>query len=100
MSATKPIFEEHQSTLLRIGAAGQLMLNEKLAVLPCEGKECKNRPIKNGKVALDRKAIEAREDAIVRNLLKHSGTCVLVLGGAHALSTTSRGCRRTAGMLW
>lgn len=83
---TKQIFEEHRMTLLRVGAAGQLMLDEKLTVLPCEGREYENRPIKDGKLVLDQKVIETREDAIVRNLIKRGGTCVLVLGGAHALA--------------
>jgi len=87
---TKQIFQEHRLTLLRIGAAGQLMLDEKLTVLPCEGEAYENRPINNGKLVLDQKVIEAREDAIVRNLIKSGGDCVLVLGGAHDLSDNIR----------
>ena len=83
---TKQIFEEHHLTLLRLGAAGQLTLDNKLTVLPCEGDVHENRPIKDGKLALDQKVIEAREDAIVWNLVKRGGTCVLVLGGAHDLT--------------
>lgn len=91
---TKQIFEEHRLTLLRLGAAGQLMLDEKLTVLPCEGEVYENRPIKDDKLVLDQKVIEAREDAIVRNLTKRGGTCVLVLGGAHDLSDNiKRLCR-------
>ena len=38
----------------------------------------------------DQKVREAREDTIVRNLVKHGGTCVLVLGGAHDLTDMKR----------
>jgi len=87
---TKQIFEQHRRTLLRLGAAGRLMLDEKLTVLPCEGEVYENRPIKDGKLVLDQKVIEAREDAIVRNLLKRGGDCLLVLGGAHDLTDNIR----------
>jgi hypothetical protein len=93
------IFEEHHLTLLRIGAAGRLMLDEKLTVMPCEGKEYETRPIKHGKIVLDKKAIEAREDAIVRNLLKYEGTVYLVLGGAHDLSDNIKRLSKDCGYI-
>jgi hypothetical protein len=96
---TKRIVEEHRLTLLRIGAAGQLMLDEKLTVRPCEGKEYENRPLEDGKLVLDRKVIEAREDAIVRNLLKEQGTLYLVLGGAHDLSDNIKRLSKTCGYI-
>jgi len=34
----------------------------------------------------DEKANEVREDAIVKRMMKVSGTAVIVLGGAHRLS--------------
>ena len=41
----------------------------------------------DGRIVFDEKSNEAREDAIVRNLMKTPrGTAVLVLGGAHDLS--------------
>jgi len=96
---SKRIFAEHRMTLLRLGAAGQLMLDEKLTVRPCEGKEYENRPIKDGKVVLDTKIIGAREDAIVRNLLKQQGTVYLVLGGAHDLSDNIKRLSKDCGYI-
>ena len=40
----------------------------------------------DGTVVFDKKADEAREDAIVRNLLKAGGVAVIVLGGDHDLA--------------
>jgi hypothetical protein len=80
------IVAEHRMRLLRLGAAGRLMLEGRIKVLPAEGDEYEAaNPVKDGKVVLDRKQIEDREDALVRRLLK-PGTHVLILGGAHDLS--------------
>jgi hypothetical protein len=42
-------------------------------------------PAKDGKVVFDSTLNEAREDAIVRNMMKTAKTAILVLGGAHDL---------------
>jgi hypothetical protein len=39
-----------------------------------------------GPLVFEEKANKAREDAIVKRMMKMSGTAVLVLGGAHDLS--------------
>jgi hypothetical protein len=44
-------------------------------------RQCNCRP-----VVFDEKANKAREDAIVKRMMKMSGTAVLVLGGSHDLS--------------
>jgi hypothetical protein len=79
------------TTGLKLGAAGQLMVEKKLNVLPAEadGFERAN-PVQEGEVKIDLEAQEQREDAIVRNLLKRPGKVYLVLGGAHDLADNIR----------
>ena len=75
--------------LLRVGAAGQLQMDGLLKTLPAEDKQAFEaaRPVApNGRVKLDAKLIEAREDAIVKNVLARGPVSLLVLGGAHDLS--------------
>jgi hypothetical protein len=76
-----------EDSLLHMGAAAQLMVEGTLKVLPAEadGFERAN-PVKDGRIGIDEKAQEAREDEIVRSLLKKKGTVYLMLGGAHDLS--------------
>ncbi len=45
-------------------------------LLACEVKEYENRPIKDGKLVLDQKVIEARDDAIVWNRRLMSGVAI------------------------
>ena len=40
----------------------------------------------DGRIVFDEKANNARENAIVKRMIKASGTAVIVLGGAHNLS--------------
>jgi hypothetical protein len=84
------IRHEYQTDLMLIGAAGQLLIDEKLeAVLPAEEAEAYKaaNPLKDGKIVFDEKANEAREDAIVRRVLAvPARTELLVLGGFHDLS--------------
>jgi hypothetical protein len=70
---------------------GQLLIDGHIkAVVPAEDAkayEAANPVQADGRIVFDEKATEARENAIVRNMLeKASGTAVLVLGGAHDLS--------------
>ena len=81
---------EYQTDMLQIGAPGQLLIDGHIeAVLPAEDAEAYEaaNPVQaDGRIVFDEKASEAREDAIVKNLMKVSGTAVIVLGGAHDLS--------------
>jgi hypothetical protein len=73
--------------LMMMGVVAQLLVEEKLKVLPTENEFFeKANPLKDGKVEIDEDEQERREDAIVRNLLKKKGTVYLVLGGAHDLT--------------
>ncbi|WP_254509066.1 hypothetical protein [Anatilimnocola floriformis] len=80
-----------EQTALNIGAAGQLLVEKKIKVRPAEADDFrKANPVKDGKVEIDEKLMEEREDAIVKNLLKKKGTVVLILGGGHDLSDNIR----------
>ena len=72
--------------LLRIGAAGQLLVTGELAeILPVEDTAAYDaaNPIgDDGTVTLDEEKIEARQDAQVRRMLKREVSLV-ILGGAH-----------------
>jgi hypothetical protein len=89
-----------EAVQLKLGAAGQLMVEHKLRVFPAEadGFE-KANPVRDGKVDIDTDVQEEREDAIVKNLLKRKGKVYLVLGGAHDLADNirrlSKGCGYT-----
>ena len=79
----------HRRELLRIGAAGQLQSKRTLKVLPAEDKAAHEaaRPVrKDGKVTFDPMRNDAREDAIVKNVLAGGPVSILILGGAHDLS--------------
>ena len=70
-----------------MGAAGQLAVDGKIKVLPAEGEGFKKAsPIKNGMLVIDDAAMEEREDAIVKELLKSKGKVILMLGGGHDLT--------------
>ncbi|QDV53686.1 hypothetical protein [Gimesia fumaroli] len=86
---------------LVIGAAGRLVVKGELkTLLPAEDAKAFEAadPVRaDGTVVFDKKADEAREDAIVRNLLKADGVVVITLGGAHDLSDNlkrlAKGCK-------
>lgn len=84
------ILEMNRHDLLEIGAAGQLYLQGKLAeVLPAEDASAleEANPVGgDGKVVFDEKRNVAREDAVVRTLLKAGPLAVIVMGGAHDLA--------------
>jgi hypothetical protein len=75
--------------MLAIGAAGILAKEKKLRLLPAEDKEARNaaNPLRpDGTVVYDAEKIEARQSAIVKNILAKSDSAVLILGGEHDLS--------------
>jgi hypothetical protein len=80
---------EYQTDMLLIGAPGQLLIDEEIDdVIPADDAKAFKaaNPVKDGRIVFDEKAIEFREDAIVKNLQTTTGTAVLILGGAHDLS--------------
>lgn len=91
LDPTDQYFEAlNKTNLLQLGAAGQLVVKGELkTVLPAENSTAFKaaNPIQpDGKIVFKKKTNEAREDAIVRNLLKGDGVVVIVLGGDHDLS--------------
>lgn len=81
-------------TLLRIGAAGQLLAAGELAeVLPAEDEiayEQADPLTDDGELRFDTPTNDARQAAIVRRLLAGGSLAVVVLGGAHDLSEQIR----------
>lgn len=76
---------QHREDKLLLGAAAQV---EGLEVLPVEDPEAMEaaNPIRGAKVEYDEKAIELREDAMVKRLLTSNRTImVLIMGGDHDL---------------
>ena len=86
------MLDEHKERLLEMGAAGRLLISGELEdVLPLEDAEAlaNAKPISpSGGVKLDPVKIEARHDAQVKALMKEGPVAVIVLGGAHDLSSS------------
>jgi hypothetical protein len=84
---------QYATDLLQIGVPGQLLIDGYIkAVIPAEDAkayEAANPVQADGRIVFDEKANEAREDAIVKKMMKMSGTAVLVLGGSHDPGSTS-----------
>ncbi|MEQ8852785.1 hypothetical protein [Gimesia sp.] len=82
--------EQYRRDLLQMGAPAQLLINRQLkSVLPLENAEAfeaANPVGKDGKIQIDEKAEEKREDEMIKILLKGQGIKVIVLGGGHDLS--------------
>lgn len=85
----KKILEEHRMELLRLGAETEHLLDGMgIVVKPAEGPEYEAaRPV-DGK--LDEKLQLAREEAIVKRIVKEGKTAWLVLGGGHDLTEIVR----------
>lgn len=85
----KKILEEHRMELLRLGAETEHLLDGTgIVVRPAEGPEYEAaRPV-DGK--LDEKLQLAREEAIVKRIVKSGKTAWLVLGGGHDLTEIIR----------
>jgi hypothetical protein len=79
---------QYATDLLQIGVPGQLLIDGHItAVVPAEDTtafEAANPVQSDGQVVFNEKANEAREDAIVKRMMKASETAVIVLGGSHA----------------
>ena len=83
------MLSEYREDLLAIGAPGRLMMVSDLEILPVEDAELFKRanPLtEDGRIKLDPATVEAREDAIVKNLLHDGSFAFIVLGGGHDLS--------------
>lgn len=73
--------------LLQLGAPGRLLMTGELdAVLPADDAKLLDAadPVKEGKIEFNAEAARAREDGMVRFLLKQK-EAVVVMGGAHDL---------------
>lgn len=86
------LLRDYRLDRLRLGVVGHLFLDGKISLVAVEDDEAygKASPVKAGRVKFDEKVNEAREDAIVRNLIKQGGVWVLILGGGHNLSDNVR----------
>ncbi len=88
------IVTAYRRELLQIGAVGRLLLNEELhEVSPLEDLEIHRRSnpaTPDGRIELNREAIEARENAHVKKLLRREGLSLVVLGGGHNLADNVR----------
>ena len=88
--------DTYRADLLQVGAAGKLVLNgEQLAIKPLDSQRWLERtnPVdESGRVRqVPRRQLEAREDAMVRELLDANVKCaVIVLGGGHDLTDNLR----------
>jgi hypothetical protein len=83
------LLEHHRVELLELGAVARLLVSGELRqVLPLDDAKLLDaaKPrLKNGEVVPDAAAKAARQDAMVRALLKAGPVAVAVLGGAHDL---------------
>ncbi|HCO24668.1 MAG: hypothetical protein CME31_21710 [Gimesia sp.] len=81
---------QHQVNLLEAGAAARLIISGGLKTLlqteDSKAMEAANPVQADGSVVFDKSADEAREDTIVRNLLKVDGVVVIILVGGHDLA--------------
>ena len=88
------LLDGHKERLLEVGAAGRLLISGELEeVLPLEedgAMEHANPITPNGTVRHEENKLEARHDAQLRELAKAGPVCVIVLGGAHDLTSSIR----------
>jgi endonuclease YncB( thermonuclease family) len=79
-----------REAILRYGATGRLYREGKIKdVLPLEDAEAWKAAYavkKDGKLVIDKKAMERREDALVAVMLKQTGVVLVVLDGGHDLT--------------
>jgi hypothetical protein len=85
---------EHKRRLLRMGAAGRLLISGEIdEVLPLDDAELhdKAKPITpDGRLRFDKAMEKAREDACVRIATAEGPLAVILLGGAHNLADSIR----------
>ena len=82
------VLKKYRRDVLHLGAAGQIFLSGEITnIRPSESLETYEQadPLKDGTVVLDEKAIERRQDAIVR-VLTANNVSLVILGGAHDLA--------------
>lgn len=88
------MLEDHRRRVLEVGIPGRLLMDGHIAsVLPLDdASSLRNaKPITpKGELKPDSVKVEARERAIVTQLLKGDGVAVIVLGGSHDLSSSVR----------
>jgi peptide subunit release factor 1 (eRF1) len=86
------LLEHHGMELLELGAVARLLVSGELqAVLPLDNEallDAAKPRLKNGEVVPDSAAKAARQDAMVRRLLKAAPLALAVLGGAHDLTAS------------
>ena len=80
--------------MVELGAAGRLLVSGEIEdVLPLEDEEPLNaaNPVNaDGQVRFDALKVQARHDAIVKNVLKEGSFGLVILGGEHDLSENAR----------
>tara|TARA_R110001592_G_scaffold29135_3_gene105978 strand:- start:14629 stop:15438 length:810 start_codon:yes stop_codon:yes gene_type:complete len=82
--------EQYRRDLMQLGVPTQLMItNELKSVIPLENSaafKSANPNAENGKIQVDEKVEEKREDEMLKILRKGQGINVIVLGGGHDLT--------------
>jgi hypothetical protein len=88
------LLEHHRMELLELGAIAHLLVSGELQqVLPLDDEallDAAKPRLKNGEVVPDPAAKAARQDGMVRALLKAGPVAVAVLGGAHDLTDSAQ----------
>lgn len=88
------LLEQHRLNLLELGTAGRLLVSGEVEeILPLDDDELLERakPVRpDGRVELDQKAVEARQDVQVKLALESGPFALIILGGAHDLSASMK----------
>jgi hypothetical protein len=88
------MIDQHDRRLLELGAAGRLLVSGELEeVLPLDDDDLLDeaKPVSpDGRIRLDPDKLKARHEAQVRAVLEKGAFGLLVLGGAHDLSSSVR----------
>jgi hypothetical protein len=88
------MIEQPEDRMAEFGAAGRLLATGELSeVLPLDDAgllDDANPVTPDGRVALDKGRLRARQDAQVRLASKGGGVSLIVLGGSHDLSQSVR----------
>ena len=88
------LLQGYHQQMVEIGAAGRLLVSGEIEdVLPLEDEEPLNaaNPVTaDGQVRFDALKLQARHDAIVKNVLKEGSFGLMILGGDHDLSENVR----------
>ena len=88
------LLQGYRLQMVEIGAAGRLLVSGEIEdVFPLEDEELLNaaNPVTaDGQVRFDALKVQARHDAIVKNVLKKGSFGLVILGGDHDLSENVR----------